>query len=665
MIGSRAGRRSLRFVVQPPRRSRPGVFLTLIAAGLLSALALPSAASGANAPASAKGIRQWQAAIEKLRAPARGCFDARYPEIEWRRATCTKPPKTLFEPPPPAALAVSPEPQLVGGGGATDYAAGVATGVISSATGSFSSESANVTEQSGGTQNQYSLQLNTEHFPTSICDGGSAGCLGWVQFTYGSTSGDDDVDIQDWLLGYSSQPGGSCPTSPPGSPPWEPRTYYGETDCVMNNPGTPLMVAPQAGQLYQDMVTLTGTAAGGAGGMDTAVMAEGGMAVDNAMQYDDVLNLAGSWQDAEFNVFGGGGGTEAVFSPANASLGVALAVQTSTGTHPVCQIASYTDETNNLNLQPHPVLAGGPAPSMTFNETGSSGTPACSSGAGWGEVHLATFGCGSCSVPLTYNFQASGDFELAARAPEPSEGPPFSVEARLVPFAANPSLSVSRAVAAQIGPSQVAVCYADPLRLEINRHTVQLASGHTRGLPGGGAVSRQGDEYLIRDRSGDTLQAAPGSYLGVPYLNLGVGLARWPTAVSGLLANAGNSSDAIESRGGTVLTAPFRFGEFYKLYANSWRVPPKQDLLTACGTKFVSRTPIQNFEVNSLSPSLRRTAQAICVRARVRASAMLDACTLDVAVLGKGAAKIYATLPARVIWGKILSSRASGSTIRA
>jgi hypothetical protein len=38
----------------------------------------------------------------------------------------------------------------------------------------------------------------------------------------------------------------------------------------------------------------------------------------------------------------------------------------------------------------------------------------------------------------------------------------------------------------------------------------------------------------------------------------------------------------------------------------------------------------------------------------VRAPALLDACTLDVAVLGKKAVNVYRTLPTNVIWGKIV-----------
>ena len=371
---------------------------------------------------------------------------------------------------------------------------------------------------------------------------------------------------------------------------------------------------------------------------------------------DKLVNLSGHWYYAQFGIYGDRDGNEADFI-AGTDLKVNLMTHSGTTMAPQCVAFNTTGESNNLFLQPAPTLGMGmgmAAPSIESDQNSNQPTSpaACANGNGWGEIHLNTFGCASCSTHLSYNFQASGDFQLAA-APLPSGGPPFNVQTRLIPFAANPNLSVSQDIAAQVGPSQVAVCNA-PLRLEINKHAVQLANGHRIGLPGGGSVSRQANVYLIRDRHGDSVRAAPNSYLGVTYLDTWVGLGRWPTTVSGLLANAGNHANAVESSGGTVVTAPFSFGKFYKQYGNSWRVTPAQDLLSACGTKFASGNPTANYEASSLPHQEFLSAHAICVSAGVRAPALLDACTLDVAVLGKKAVNVYRTLPTNVIWGKIV-----------
>jgi len=620
-------------------RHMPGVLRTLIGASLVAALGLSMAASGADAASPGQGIERWQHAIEQLRMPGKGCFDAAYPKVQWRPAKCTRPPSFPFDPPPPPHA--GPPPAQVGDG-MNDYVAQVSGGSITSATGSFPSESSGVTETglTGGigpvAPNMYTLQLNTETFTTPACKGGGPSCLGFEQFVYDTST--NTVAIQNWLNEYDAP----CPSAA-----WTEDPLYGHIYCFIDSPGAGALTAlgPTAGQLASDMVTITGSATGG--GMDTMVMTDGGSAVGNNTQPDSVLNLAGHWDGAEFNIFGDGFGTEATFS-AGTNLGVGLAVHLTGGT-PYCADTSYTGETNNLNLQPDPVLSGGPAPSMAFGEASSAAGAACASGDGWGEIHLNTF------RNLTYNFQAAGDFELATTGPASSVGPLFGVQARLVPFGPHPNLSVSRAVAAQVGPSHVAVCLGRQVRLEINGLPAQLASGHWRALAGGGTVSRQGDTYLIRDADGDSVQAEPDSYLGFSYLDVRVGLGRWPTPVQGLLASAGSDAGAVQSSGGTILTAPFQFGEFYQLYGNSWRVPAQQDLLSACGTDFASGNPTENFEVSNLPPRLQRIAQAICVRAGVKAPALLDACTLDVAVLGKEADRVYATLPANVIWGKILS----------
>jgi hypothetical protein len=498
--------------------------------------------------------------------------------------------------------------------------------------------------------NAYSLQLNTDNSlpATQSCSTASAptNCRGWQQFVYDSHLG--EIQVEPALLGYINHP---CPPSFEGPDP------VGNCYDVHENAATVPKLTPQ--ELMSESVLFSGQVGLVNGTLtDTVKMIVSGTA-HAATAPDKLVNLSGHWYFAQFGIYGDRNGNEADFI-AGTDLKVNLMTHSGTTMAPQCVAFNTTGESNNLFLQPAPTLdpgtgtAPGMAPSIESEQKSNPPTSpaACASGNGWGEIHLNTFGCASCSTHLSYNFQASGDFQLAA-APLPSGGPPFNVQARLIPFAANPNLSVSQDIAAQVGPSQVAVCNA-PLRLEINRHAVQLASGHRVGLPGGGSVSRQANVYLIRDRHGDSVRAALNSYLGVSYLDTWVGLGRWPTTVRGLLANAGNQANAVESSGGTVVTPPFSFGKFYKEYGNGWRVTPAQDLLSACGTKFASGNPTENYEASSLPHQEFLSAHAICVSAGVRAPALLDACILDVAVLGKKAVNVYRTLPTNVIWGKIV-----------
>jgi hypothetical protein len=103
-----------------------------------------------------------------------------------------------------------------------------------------------------------------------------------------------------------------------------------------------------------------------------------------------------------------------------------------------------------------------------------------------------------------------------------------------------------------------------------------------------------------------------------------------------------------------VLTAPFSFDEFYGLYGNSWRVPPSQSLLSPCGREVISGNPRGLFYPGNLPPDLAKRASAICVNAGVRAAALLNACTVDVVMLGSSAAAhAYLSQPANVTVGEI------------
>jgi hypothetical protein len=633
----------------------------------VAASALVSALIGFGSPvsnATTQSTPAWRQAIAALAVPGQGCFTASFPAIQWLPTPCSS-----VHPKGPQQVAPGPGQEKAGGGSqqvggdcnTCDYAARTAA-PMTRADGSFPSVTcaASPCERNTGASGQdnvYSLQLNTQiGLPaTQSCSTSSTGaCKGWQQFVYDSHVGTDGtgqpfgtIRVEPALINYG-QPGGPCPARFNSSD--------GAGNCYDTHENATQLKQLTPQQLMSDPVIFSGQA-----GLVNGTLTDTVKLIDSDTAYaatapDKLVNLSGHWYDAQFGIYGECCGEEADFIPGT-DLKVNVMTHSGTTAAPQCEAFRGTAESNNLYLQPAPTLGTGTgtgtAPTIESDQSRNPPTSpaACANGNGWGEIHLNTFGCASCSTHLSYNFQASGDFQLAA-APLPSGGPPFNVQARLIPYAANPNLSVSQDIAAQIGPSQVAVCNAPP-RLEINKHAVQLTNGHRIGLPGGGSVSRQANVYLIRDRHGDSVQAAPKSPHGVPYLDTWVGLGRWPTTVSGLLANAGNHANAVESSGGTVLTAPFSFGKFYKQYGNSWRVTPAQDLLSACGTKFASGNPTQNYEASSLPHQEYLSAHAICVSAGVRAPALLDACILDVAVLGKEAVNVYRTLPTNVIWGKI------------
>ena len=616
----------------PPRGPGARVLVVLAIASLLTVLGTSVGSAAVRAP-QAVGTGKWQQAMEQLRVPGKGCFTASYPVIKWLATSCKAAPRHPY---PPAR---GHRPQTVGDG--NDYSAQVA-GQISSATGSFDSVTPGATE--GGQQNgsgpavanTFSLQLNVAPFTTPACSGAAnpGACQGWEQFVYSTTF--NGVFIQYWLLGYNA----TCPSG------WS-TTSLAPGDCFINSSGSSL---PGSALTVAGLTSTTLTGSAVPGGNDTVVMTTGaGNAT--ATNADDLLSLSQDWNTVEFAIVGDCCDTQANFS-AGTTVDVRTVVHSGSKTAPSCVLEGFTGETNNLNLSSTPAIGTQASPTMVSDQTSSPGTASCATASGIGDTHLTTF------RDLLYDFQASGDFELA------TTGPGFVVQTRQVSGAPTwPNADVNQDIATRIGTSDVAVC-TTPARLVVNNRITNLANGTQLNLSDGGDVSLSGgNTYLIRGANGDSVRAQvnPGN---PTWINVAVGLNRWPVTESGLLANAGTNVDAIESRGGTVLTAPFIFSEFYGLYGNSWRVPANQSLLSACGRKVVSGNAQTLFYASNLPPTLAKPARVICLDAGVRVAPLLDACTVDVVVLGKAAAQAYLSEPANVTLGEITLPPYGGPALR-
>ena len=435
----------------------------------------------------------------------------------------------------------------------------------------------------------------------------------------------NEVFVQDWLLNYDRP----CP----GGWSW----YFPNLtaiDCWENSAANPVSFSALTVQELPS-VKLTGTVVGPS---DEIVMTTAsGQA--SAVAIPDPLLLSNKWTDAQWGIFGDAGGGEAIFYPGT-TLTARTTLTNGTTLAPVCEPENFTGETNNLNLST-PAIGSHP-PTLLSTQTNNPTTvqPSCAAARGIGDTHLKTF------RNTLYDFQASGDFELA------TTGPGFTVENRQVSGApAWPNAAVNQAVGARVGTSDVAVCTV-PTRLMINNRPVHLANRGQTSLPGGGEVSLTGNVYLIQDPAGDSVTATVNT--GNPdWIDASINLLHWPATLHGLLANARNSTNALQARNGTVLTAPFNFNAFYSLYGNSWRVPASQSLLSACGTKVTSGNPRNVFYSGNLPKKLAGTARAQCLAAGVHAAPLLDACTVDVAVLGRNAAQVYRNMPANVTGGKI------------
>ena len=350
----------------------------------------PSQSTAMGRPTGA-AREEWHKALLATPRPKNGCFTATFPEKTWRQVPC-KPstPHKLYLP----QRGRMSRTDIVGDSG-PDFSATV-TGHIPQAEGSFDSATG-VTST-----NDYSLQLNTAPFQTITCassQGGMEGkCRGWEQFVYESSG---NSFIQYWLLNWG-QPGTTCPQPNganclPGSSSsdgWCPFQVSGAVDCVVNAVNEP-MVPPEPMTSLSELEVAGATAPAlvqilpGRAAKDSITITVGGSAPQTATGDNRFPDLSTQWNEVEFNVFGDGGGSQAVFNNgANLAVRTEVISGTSTGFGPAprqgsppgCHLHSWTGESNNLALvNSLPVSpAPQPAPALVFSEgaPAAAGAPA-------------------------------------------------------------------------------------------------------------------------------------------------------------------------------------------------------------------------------------------------------------------------------------------------
>ncbi|MBV1853516.1 VWD domain-containing protein [Catellatospora tritici] len=566
---------------------------------------------------------QWRMQLPQLPPPAARCATSAYPRLVWQSTQCKSAPDI---PQLPRVPDTPRTPHVVGNG--TDLSAQAPSGTISMGIGSFdnvtgvTSESSPIGNTGTPVADAYTLQLNTEFFVSSACAGSpNPNCRGWEQFIFANDGTSGVAFIQYWLLQYNAP----CPTG--GGILWNQFSFTGGTDiyCYRNSPTAVAVPFQPITNLANLRLAGSATATG-----DSVTMFVGATAYTAAG--DNAVHAAGAWTIAEFNVFGYGGNSDgggmATFN-AGASLSVRTRILYGGTEKPECVARGFTGETNNLGFTTTPPVASPPGPALLFVEdsTGTS-TPNCDTMAtAVGDTHLHTF------AGTSYDFQATGDFLLAKADPE------FTVQSRQVSSAPRwPDASFNSAVATQMGATRVAVCASEKDQLFVNGSPVYVGSGGAI-FRDGVSIDRSGNTYTVVDENGNSITATINEST---WINVDVGLGRWPTEVHGLLANPDNSPRLLQGGDGNVYEVPLSFEELYWKYGESWRVKADESLLNDCGKVTEESNPGRPFYAGDLDEKERAEARGICLQAGVKDSpTVLDACTLDVAVLGKTAAAVY------------------------
>jgi hypothetical protein len=283
----------------------------------------------------------WRAAIIETSVPGSGCFTAEYPSIVWTSVTCRKPPVR------PLLPAARPGGPVVGNG--NDFAAQTVPS-ISSAVGSFPTIRGLTEETAGGASDTYSLQLNSSYYTAPVCDGAKvpSQCRAWMQYAYINNAPDPGAAFMEiWLINY----GNSCPSG------WGAFA----TDCYFNSDA--VSVPNQPLSALADIQVAGATVAGG----DDTVKVTAAKTAYAVTMPDSNIDLAGNWNTAEYNLFGDGGGDEAIFNPGT-KMTVRVKLNDGSSAAPNCITDGFTLETNNLGLN-RCKAKGGKKPSITFTQS--------------------------------------------------------------------------------------------------------------------------------------------------------------------------------------------------------------------------------------------------------------------------------------------------------
>lgn len=295
----------------PKHQIRTRICLAIAAACMLPTMAL----SDGHAD-----IHAWHGEMVLLEKPGNGCFAAKHPNLEWVEVDCVPAPETPHLPTPESAD---------GTGNGKDYSA-LVVGNLTTVTGSFEQIQGvtSLTDKRTGVANSYTLQLNTGLFETPACVGSI--CKGWQQYVYEShgDGGGGLLYIQYWLINY----GAACPSN------W----YTFDKSCYRNSQRA-VGVPPTT---YADLGTmkLSGSAESGGNDHTSLTVGPNAYAVNPP---DNVLDLAGRWAIAEFNIFGNCCLSEAVFNTGS-RMDVRTTVHYGSLAEPTCVEAGFTGETNNL-----------------------------------------------------------------------------------------------------------------------------------------------------------------------------------------------------------------------------------------------------------------------------------------------------------------------------
>ena len=291
------------------RRRRIQQLLACVILAGLSLTLLPSLNAATIAPMQSRpkfaNWAEWQAYMTEIPTPRAGCFTATYPNPVWQQTQCASRPI---------------QPETIGNG--NDEVVKSSGTLIGGVLAGFTSVSG-VTSEADSVKgsNYYSLQLNTNgQFPVTYY---GKSTTGWEQFVYENTPTQGKVFISYWLHGYHEDYGNCPPASqdpPGGGSGWITPGSTGKS-CFFNTSALLTPTVPPADLSGLSMSAYANSVYSGP--LDQVTLCVPFWAVLQAPSRgscyalsvtDTVLNLYQNWVQSEFNIFGTGNGSQAVFN---------------------------------------------------------------------------------------------------------------------------------------------------------------------------------------------------------------------------------------------------------------------------------------------------------------------------------------------------------------
>lgn len=344
-----------------PRLTAIAVLSAALSACSNASQSLPATGAVANpAAGTSTTMDGWHDSLAQNKLPSAGCFKATYPSNQWSRIACGTPPRIWY----PVPRSRQPHlGQTVGDG--NDFSIDTTPNLISTSIGAFPKVKGVKTVVSGGQQDSYTIQLNSNFFQTAQC-GTLSNCVGWSQFVFENPPGSSQAAlfIQDWLVATKPSGFSSCP---PGKG-WE-NLGIG---CVQNSPGG--VYLPNLNVTDLGKAVLTGIA-DSTGDSEYISIGKNAYGMKN-VQGDGITDLSQHWQGSEFNIIGNGGGDAAIF---NSGSKISVSIQADDGSKnaPTCPSQSgTTGETNNLFLVKAPKAKALKYPSVEFAMSSKAGKTA-------------------------------------------------------------------------------------------------------------------------------------------------------------------------------------------------------------------------------------------------------------------------------------------------